>query len=112
MSIVLITEALMARSTVSDGRILRDRMLSGFCLRMNARKRTCRVATGVAGQSFRINLGYWPLMTVEDTRAWAMVVLIQCRRAMGVQLKALGIKAPMGGTWAIGQLQRDVVNLR
>jgi hypothetical protein len=36
---------------VSDGRILRDRMLSGFCVRMNARKRAYRVATSVAGRA-------------------------------------------------------------
>ena len=57
MPIVLITEALLQKSTVRDGRILRDRMLSGFCVRMNARTRTFRVATSVAGQQFRLTLG-------------------------------------------------------
>jgi hypothetical protein len=32
-------------------------MLSGFCVRMNARKRTFRVATSVAGKQFRMTLG-------------------------------------------------------
>ena len=44
MPIVLITESLLLRNKATDGRILRDRMLSGCCVRMN--------------------LGYWPLMTV------------------------------------------------
>lgn len=80
MPIVLISEALLRRSTISDGTILRDRVLSGFCIRMNARKRTFRVATSVAGKQFRMNLGYWPLMSVEDARARATEVLTQCRR--------------------------------
>jgi hypothetical protein len=42
--IVLISEALSHRSTVSDGRILRDRVLCGFCVRMKARKRNSKVA--------------------------------------------------------------------
>lgn len=49
MPIVLITEALLQKSTVRDARILRDRMLSGFCVRMNARTRTFRVATQFTG---------------------------------------------------------------
>ena len=35
--IVLISESLLLRATAADGRILRDRMLSGFCVRLNAR---------------------------------------------------------------------------
>ncbi len=80
MPIVLISESLLRRSTAADGRILRDRVLSGFCVRMNARKRTFRVATSIAGKQFRMNLGYWPLMSVEEARARAMEVLAQCRR--------------------------------
>ncbi len=80
MPIVLITESLLLRNTAADGRILRDRMLSGFCVRMHARRRTFRVATSVAGKQFRLTLGYWPLMSVDEARARAMVVLAQCRR--------------------------------
>ncbi len=43
--IVLISESLLMRSTATDGRILRDRVLSGFGVRLNARKRTFLVAT-------------------------------------------------------------------
>lgn len=80
MTIVLISDSLLRRVTLRDGRILRDRMLSGFCVRLNPRKLTFRVATSVAGQQFRMNLGYWPLMSVEEARARAMEVLAQCRR--------------------------------
>ena len=79
MPIVLITESLLTRNTATDGRILRDRMLSGFCVRLNARKRTFLVATSVQGQQFRMMLGYWPLMTVEEARSQAMEVLRKCR---------------------------------
>ena len=72
MAIVLISEALLRRSRVSDGRILRDRVLCGFCVRMNARKRAFKVATSVAGKQFRMTLGYWPLMSVEEARAAAI----------------------------------------
>lgn len=40
LMIVLISESLLLRSTATDGRILRDRVLSGFGVRLNARKRT------------------------------------------------------------------------
>ena len=80
MTIVLISGALLERSNARDGRVLRDRVLSGFCVRMNARKRTFRVATSVAGKQFRMTLGHWPLMSVEEARGLAMTVLAQCRR--------------------------------
>ena len=79
MPIVRISEALLQRSTVSDGRLLRDRVLCGFCVRMNARRRTFRVATSVAGKPFRMTLGYWPLMSVDEARAMAMAVKRGCR---------------------------------
>ncbi len=47
--IVLISESMLRRSRVVDGRLLRDRMLCGFCVRMNPRKRAFKVATSVAG---------------------------------------------------------------
>lgn len=67
--IVLISESLLQRASACDGRILRDRMLSGFCVRLNARKRTFLIATSVAGKQFRMMLGHWPLMTVEGARS-------------------------------------------
>ena len=79
MPIVLISESLLLRSTVTDGRILRDRVLCGFCIRMNARKRSFKVATSVAGKQFRMMLGHWPLMSVDEARALALEVLRECR---------------------------------
>ncbi|BDT69103.1 hypothetical protein os1_32910 [Comamonadaceae bacterium OS-1] len=79
MPIVLISESLLRRSKVIDGRILRDRQLCGFCVRMNARKRTFKVATSIAGKQFRMVLGYWPLMSVDEARALALEVLRECR---------------------------------
>lgn len=43
MPIVLISESLLLGSTATDGRMLRDRQLCGFCVKMNARKRTFKV---------------------------------------------------------------------
>ena len=79
MPIVLISEAMLLRSTITDGRILRDRMLCGLCVRMNARKRSFKVATSVGGKQFRMVLGYWPLMSVDEARTLAMEVLRECR---------------------------------
>jgi integrase len=79
MPIVLISESMLLRSTITDGRILRDRLLCGFCVRMNARKRTFKVATSVAGKQFRMMLGHWPLMSVDEARALALEVLRECR---------------------------------
>jgi hypothetical protein len=38
MSIVMISESLLQRAIASDGRILRDRVRSGFGVRLKARK--------------------------------------------------------------------------
>ena len=79
MPIVMISESLLRRSTAIDGRLLRDRVLCGFCVRMNPRKRTFRIATSVAGKQFRMTLGYWPMMSVDEARAKAMEALRECR---------------------------------
>jgi integrase len=79
MPIVVISEALLRRTKAVDGRILRDRTLSGFCVRLNARKRTFMVATSVRGEQFRMMLGYWPLMGVDEARMQALDVLRRCR---------------------------------
>jgi hypothetical protein len=77
---VLISESLLLNSAARDERVLRDRMLSGLCVRMHARRRTFKVATSVAGKQFRMTLGHWPLMSVEVARARAMEVLAHCRK--------------------------------
>lgn len=78
--IVLISESLLLRSTTTDGRILRDRVLSGFGVRLNARKRTFLVAASVRGKQFRMMLGYWPLMSVEKARSKAKGIKASCQR--------------------------------
>ena len=93
MPIVLISESLMLRSTVADGRILRDRQLCGFCVRMNPRKRAFKVATSVAGKQFRMILGYWPLMSVDEARAKGLEVLRECR-AGRTPSKAVAVALP------------------
>jgi integrase len=70
---------MLKKATATDGRILRDRVLSGFGVRLNARKRTFLIATSVSGKQFRMMLGYWPLMTVDEARSQAMDILRQCR---------------------------------
>ena len=75
----MLSEALLSRSTAVDGRILRDRTLCGFCVRLNARKRTFWVATSVRGVQFRMMLGHWPLVSVDEARAQALDVLRMCR---------------------------------
>ena len=50
MGIVMISESLLKRATATDGRILRDRVLSGFGMRLSARKRTFLIATSVSGE--------------------------------------------------------------
>ena len=78
----MISESLLQRATASDGRILRDRVLSGFIVKLNAKRRTFRVATSVAGKHFRMTLRYWPLMSVDEARSRAMEVLRQCRQGV------------------------------
>ena len=77
--IVMISESLLLRATARDGRILRDRVLSGFGVRLNARKRTFLIATSVCGKQFRMMLGQWPLMSMEDATGKALAVLRECR---------------------------------
>jgi integrase len=79
MPIVMISEALLLRERATDGRILRDRMLCGFCVCLRARRRTFMVATSVAGKQFRMTLGHWPLISVDEARVTAMAVLRECR---------------------------------
>lgn len=77
--ILTLTESLLQRSRVTDGRIVRDRVLCGFCVRLNKRSRTFLIATSVQGRQLRMMLGQWPMMTVEEARAKAIEVLKECR---------------------------------
>ena len=79
MAIVTLTEPLLQRLSPTDGRILRDRILCGFCLKVNKRSLTFIVATSVQGKQLRITLGRWPLISVEEARLLAVNVLRDCR---------------------------------
>jgi len=50
MPIVLISESLLKNATAKDGRTLRGRLLSGFVVKLNTRRRTFRVATSVTAK--------------------------------------------------------------
>ena len=79
MAIVTFTEALLQRLTATDSRILRDKVLCGFCVRLNKRSKTFLVATSVQGKQLRMTLGRWPLISVEEARAMAVMALKECR---------------------------------
>jgi integrase len=77
--ILTFSEPLLQRLTASDGRILRDKVLCGFCLKLNKRSKTFLVATSVQGKQLRMTLGRWPLLSVEEARTMAVMALKECR---------------------------------
>jgi site-specific recombinase XerD len=79
MSIVTFSDTLIKGLTVTDGRILRDRVLCGLCLKAGKRTRTFIIATSVAGKQFRMTLGRWPMVSVDEARAIALLILKDCR---------------------------------
>lgn len=79
MTIITLSDALIQRLAATDRRILRDKVLSGFCLRMNKRTRTFLVATSSGGRQVRIVIGRWPLISTEDARSQASKLLLDCR---------------------------------
>lgn len=79
MSILTLSDPLLQRLQVTDGRIVRDKVLCGFCVRLNKRSRTFLVATSVQGKQLRMMLGRWPLIGVEEARSMAVEVLRECR---------------------------------
>jgi len=79
MAIVTLTDSLLQRLTAADGRILRDRVLCGLCLKAGKRVRSFLVATSCNGRQVRITLGRWPLITVDEARSMALPILRNCR---------------------------------
>lgn len=77
--ILTLTESLLQRNQATDGRMVRDKVLCGFCVRFNKRSRTFLVATSVQGRQFRMTLGRWPLVSVEEARGKAIEILKECR---------------------------------
>lgn len=82
MPIITLSDALIQRLSLTDRRILRDRILSGFCIRLNKRTRTFFIATTSAGRQVRITIGRWPLISTEEARSKATTLLLDCR--MGI----------------------------
>jgi hypothetical protein len=79
MAIVTLSEALLQRLPAKDGIILRDRILSGFCIRIGRRSRTFFIATSAGGRQVRMTLGRWPLISVNEARNLAIPLLQSCR---------------------------------
>ncbi len=79
MAIVTLSDALLQRLPPKDGQILRDKVLCGFCVKVGRRTHSFLVATSVDGKQTRINLGRWPLLTVDEARAMALPILRSCR---------------------------------
>ena len=79
MAIVTLSAPFLQRVTATDGRIFRDRVLCGLCLKAGKRVKSFFIATSCNGQQVRITLGRWPLMSVEEARKQALPILISCR---------------------------------
>jgi hypothetical protein len=79
MTIVTLSDTLIQRLAANDRRILRDRILSGFCLRMNKRTRTFMVSTTSSGKQVRLTIGRWPIFSAEEARTIASKLLMDCR---------------------------------
>ncbi len=79
MSIITLSDALIQKQTLGQTRIIRDRLLCGFCIKIGRRNRTFLVATSCRGKQIRMTLGRWPLLSVDEARQMAMAVLKSCR---------------------------------
>lgn len=79
MAIVTLSDTMLQRLTIKDGRLLRDRALCGLCIRMGKRNRSFQIATSCNGKQVRVTVGRWPLISVEEARALAMPILQGCR---------------------------------
>ena len=82
MPIVMISESLLLRDGLKQGTVLRDRVVCGFCLKVNARTKTFMVATSVRGRQFRRTLGRWPLLSVSEARDRAIELIRDCRNGV------------------------------
>jgi integrase len=79
MAIVTLSDTLLQKHPARDGAILRDRILSGLCVRVGRRTKTFFIATSAAGKQVRATLGRWPLLTVDEARMQALTILRDCR---------------------------------
>ncbi|WP_429362864.1 tyrosine-type recombinase/integrase [Paraburkholderia sp. MM5496-R1] len=79
MAIVTLSDALIGRGPGRAGTMLRDRTLSGLCLKVGRRSHSFVVATSVRGRQVRVTLGRWPLISVDEARELALPILRRCR---------------------------------
>lgn len=82
MPIVLISESLLRRSTATDGCLLRESVLFGFCLRMNRRKRSYRIASNVAGKQFPMRTSQITALCFAQQFFLVDAAALQSRRLM------------------------------
>lgn len=79
MSILTLSNPVVARLALGPRRLIRDRILCGFCLRVGERSKTFMVATSTNGRQVRITLGRWPYLDTDTARAAAATILKSCR---------------------------------
>lgn len=79
MSILTLSNPVVARLTLGPRRLIRDRILCGFCLRVGGNSKTFMVATSSNGRQVRITLGRWPHLDTDTARAAAATILKSCR---------------------------------
>lgn len=79
MAIVSLSDYVLQRLKGDDRRIVRDRILVGFCVILNKRRRTFMVATSCKGKQVRVFFGHWPLMSADEAREIAADIIRQCR---------------------------------
>ena len=64
MPIVLISDSLLQRATMKDGRLLRDSMLCGFCVRMTNGQGRGLASRQRRGQAIAHDVGMPPSLTL------------------------------------------------
>lgn len=79
MAIVTLSDYLLQRAKADDGRLIRDRLLVGFCVRLYKKRRSFMVATSCAGKQIRVTIGFYPLITTDEARGIAAEIIKQCR---------------------------------
>ena len=79
MSIVILSDAYIQKLSPHRTTILRDKILCGLCLKVGKRSHSFLVATSVGGKQFRMTLGRWPIINVEEARELAAPILKNCR---------------------------------
>ena len=79
MAIVTLSDYLLQRAKADNGRLIRDRLLVGFCARLYKRRRSFMVSTSCCGKQVRVTIGFYPLMKTEEARVIATEIIKRCR---------------------------------